>query len=71
MVVEAEGLVKNREIVNKIGMYAMGIAEMELGKPIYVAVESYKFARLFPLNHLDLTEMGPESRLRFVDTAIW
>ena len=48
----------------------MGIAAREMGKPLYIAAESYKFARLFPLNQSDLTEMGPEAGLSFVDTAI-
>ena len=30
------------------------LAAHAVGKPFYVAVESYKFARLFPLNQRDL-----------------
>ena len=54
-----------------MGTYAMGIVARERGKPFYIASESYKFARLFPLNQSDLTEMGPEAGLSFVDTATW
>ena len=71
VMVGAEGVVENGGIVNKMGTYAMAIAARELGKPFYVAAESYKFARLFPLNQSDLTEMGPEAGLSFVDTASW
>ena len=41
----------------------MGIATRELGKPFYVAADSYKFSKLFLLNQSDMTEMGPEAGL--------
>ena len=71
VVVGAEGVIENRGIVNKMGAYVMGITDMDLGKLLYVAADSYKLARLFPMNYSDLTEMGPEAGLSFVDTAIW
>jgi translation initiation factor eIF-2B subunit alpha len=40
------------------------------GKPFYVASESYKFARLYPLNQQDLPVMGDNSPIEFVDTTI-
>jgi translation initiation factor eIF-2B subunit alpha len=40
------------------------------GKPFYVASESYKFARLYPLNQQDLPVMGNNSPIEFVDTTI-
>ena len=64
-------MVENGGIVNKMGAYTMGIVARDPGKPFYVTVESYTFTRLFLLNQWDLNEMRPESRLRFVDTAIW
>jgi len=70
VIVGAEGVVENGGIVNKIGTYALGIAARELGKPFYVAAESYKFARLFPLNQSDLPDMI-HTNLSFVDTASW
>lgn len=39
------------------------------GKPFYVASESYKFARLYPLNQQDLPAMGNNSPIEFVDTT--
>ena len=48
----------------------MGIAEREMGKPFYIATGSYKSVRLFLLKQLDLTKMGPETGLIFMDTAI-
>ena len=71
VIVGAEGVVENGGIVNKMGTYGLGIAARELGKPFYVAAESYKFARMFPLNQSDLPPMGPSAKLNFVDTASW
>ena len=72
VIVGAEGVVENGGIVNKIGTYATAIAAKELGKPFYVAAESYKFARLFPLNQSDLPEsMDNSTGLNFVDTSSW
>jgi translation initiation factor eIF-2B subunit alpha len=71
VIVGAEGVVENGGIVNKIGTYATAIAAKELGKPFYVAAESYKFARLFPLNQSDLSESMSDnpSQVDFVDTT--
>ncbi|KAL3763795.1 hypothetical protein ACHAWU_001915 [Discostella pseudostelligera] len=58
VLVGAEGVVENGGIVNKVGTYALGVLAKELGVPLYVAVESYKFTRLYPLNNADLPDMG-------------
>ena len=71
VVVGSERVVDNRGIVNNMGTYAMGVAVRYLGNPFYVAANSYNFARLFPLNQSDLTDMGPEAGLSFMDTEIW
>jgi translation initiation factor eIF-2B subunit alpha len=73
VIVGAEGVVENGGIINKLGTYTMAIAAKELGKPFYVAAESFKFARLYPLNQSDLPTMGEgmEEHLNFVDTASW
>ena len=36
-------------IINRIGTYQMAIVAKACGKPLYVAAESYKFSRMFPL----------------------
>jgi len=71
VLVGAEGAIENGGIFNKIGTYALGIVARELDKPLYVAAESYKFARLFPLNQRDLPDraMGGGAKLRFADTT--
>jgi len=50
----AEGVVENGGVVNKIGTLTVATCAKAMRKPLYVAAESYKFARLFPLNQRDL-----------------
>jgi len=56
VLVGAEGVVENGGIINKIGTYQIAMVAKSCGKPFYVAAESYKFARIFPLNQSDLPE---------------
>jgi translation initiation factor eIF-2B subunit alpha len=51
--VGAEGVMENGGIVNKIGTYQVALIADALKKPFYVAVESYKFARIYPLSQKD------------------
>lgn len=64
----AEAVVENGGCVNKMGTYTMALCAKAHGKPFYVASESYKFARLFPLNQRDLPNMGTVP-LRSYDTT--
>lgn len=50
MLVGAEGVVENGGVINKLGTYQIALCAKALNKPFYVAAESYKFARLYPLN---------------------
>lgn len=52
----AEAVVENGGIVNKLGTYGIALAAKASSKPMYVAAESYKFARLYPLSQKDLPE---------------
>lgn len=61
VVVGAEGVLENGGIVNKLGTYQLALVAKAHDKPFYVAAESYKFARLFPLSQTDL----PHSPQRF------
>jgi translation initiation factor eIF-2B subunit alpha len=79
VLVGAEAVVENGGCVNKMGTYALAMCAKAHGKPFYVASESYKFARLFPLNQQDLMQMGniglsskggDSLTLQFADTAI-
>ena len=40
----------------KVGTYQTAIVARQLSTPVYVAAESYKFARLFPLNQQDVPQ---------------
>ncbi|CAJ1915581.1 unnamed protein product [Cylindrotheca closterium] len=64
----AEAVLENGGCVNKMGTYTMAICAQAHGKPFYVASESYKFARLYPLNQRDLPNMG-SIPLRSYDTT--
>ena len=54
--VGAEGVMESGGIVNKVGTYTIAMVAKTLKKPFYVAVESYKFARLYPLRQSDITD---------------
>ncbi|OQR91934.1 translation initiation factor eIF-2B subunit alpha [Achlya hypogyna] len=53
VIVGAEGVVENGGIVNKIGTFSAAMIAHAMKKPFYVAAESFKFARLYPLNQSD------------------
>ena len=65
----AEAVLENGGCVNKMGTYALATCAQAHGKPFYVAAESYKFARLYPLNQRDLPSLG-HIPLEFCDTTI-
>jgi translation initiation factor eIF-2B subunit alpha len=52
----AEGVVESGGIVNKVGTCTTGICAKMLNKHVYVAVETYKFVRMYPLNNRDVPE---------------
>lgn len=54
VLVGAEGVVESGGVINKLGTYTIALAAKAHGVPMYVAAESYKFARLFPLSQKDL-----------------
>jgi translation initiation factor eIF-2B subunit alpha len=56
VLIGAEGVAESGGIINKIGTYQMSLCATMMKKPVYVAAESYKFARLFPLDQNDLPE---------------
>ncbi|CAH0514631.1 unnamed protein product [Peronospora belbahrii] len=56
VIVGAEGVVENGGIVNSIGTYSTAVIAQALKKQFYVAAESYKFARLYPLTQRDLPQ---------------
>ncbi|PRP83632.1 translation initiation factor eIF-2B alpha subunit [Planoprotostelium fungivorum] len=60
--VGAEGIVENGGIINKVGTYQVSIIAKACGKPFYVAAESFKFMRLYPLNQKDIGKMTKDSK---------
>ncbi|RHY29031.1 hypothetical protein DYB32_005517 [Aphanomyces invadans] len=63
VVVGAEGVVENGGIVNKIGTFSCAMIAHAMKKPFYVAAESYKFARLYPLNQSDFPHSRTEESM--------
>lgn len=56
--VGAEGVMENGGIINKVGTYQVALVAKAMQKPFYVAVESYKFSRMYPLSQRDAMEMA-------------
>ena len=54
VLVGAEAVAESGGIVNKLGTYPMAMVAKLFNKPVYCAVESYKFARVYPLTQADL-----------------
>lgn len=52
----AEGVVESGGIINKIGTTTIGLCAKTFNKPVYVAVESFKFVRFYPLNNRDIPD---------------
>ena len=69
VLVGAEGVLENGAVVNKLGTAALAACAQAAGKPFYVAAESYKFARLYPLHQSDLPRQPPGPPVQFVDTT--
>jgi len=54
VLVGAEAVAENGGVINKIGTYGASIVAKAYHKPFYVAAESCKFSRLFPLSQKDI-----------------
>lgn len=54
VLVGADGVVESGGIINMMGTYQVAMVAHSMNKPVYVAAESYKFARLYPLDQKDL-----------------
>lgn len=47
-------MLENGGVTSTLGGYQIALLAKALAKPFYVATESYKFVRLYPLSQLDL-----------------
>ncbi|KAK6118736.1 hypothetical protein DH2020_047541 [Rehmannia glutinosa] len=54
VLVGADGVVESGGIINMMGTYQIALIAKSMNKPVYVAAESYKFARLYPLDQKDM-----------------
>ena len=68
VLVGAEAVVENGGAVNKVGTFSLACCAQACRKPFYVAAESYKFARLYPLRQADLPDNIAEP-FDFCDTT--
>lgn len=55
VLVGAEGVVESGGIINMLGTYQTALVARSMDKPVYVAAESFKFARLYPLDQRDVS----------------
>ena len=54
VMVGAEGVVENGGVISRLGTYQIGLLAKAAEKPFFVAAESHKFVRLYPLDQFDL-----------------
>ncbi|XP_022715363.1 translation initiation factor eIF-2B subunit alpha-like [Durio zibethinus] len=54
VIVGADGVVESGGIINMMGTYQIALVAHRMNKPVYVTAESYKFARLYPLDQKDM-----------------
>src|SRR2546423_3951400 len=54
VIVGAEGVVENGGIISRLGTYQISLLAKGMARPFYVASESYKFVRMYPLGQDDL-----------------
>lgn len=54
VLVGAEAVVESGGIINKIGTYQLAVMAKSMNKPVYVAAESFKFLREYPLSQRDV-----------------
>ncbi|XP_066928406.1 translation initiation factor eIF2B subunit alpha-like [Clytia hemisphaerica] len=51
----AEAVVESGGIINKIGTFQMAVTAKAMNKPVYVAAESFKFLREYPLKQTEVS----------------
>ncbi len=63
----AEGVVESGGFLNAVGTYGMAIIAKACNKPFFALAESFKFLRMFPLNHTTSPLTADENLLAFPD----
>ncbi|PPD86297.1 hypothetical protein GOBAR_DD16761 [Gossypium barbadense] len=51
----ADGVVESGGIINMMGTFQIALVAHSMNKPVYVAAESYEFARHYPLDQKDMS----------------
>ncbi|KAK8353342.1 hypothetical protein V6Z12_A05G151800 [Gossypium hirsutum] len=51
----ADGVAESGGIINMMGTFQIALVAHSMNKPVYVAAESYKFARHYPLDQKDMS----------------
>eukprot|EP00640_Fibrocapsa_japonica_P002276 CAMPEP_0113939774 /NCGR_PEP_ID=MMETSP1339-20121228/6035_1 /TAXON_ID=94617 /ORGANISM="Fibrocapsa japonica" /LENGTH=276 /DNA_ID=CAMNT_0000943385 /DNA_START=163 /DNA_END=993 /DNA_ORIENTATION=+ /assembly_acc=CAM_ASM_000762 len=59
VIVGAEGVMETGGVISQMGTYQLALVAKAMKRPFYVAAESYKFTRLFPLSQRDLPDNDP------------
>ena len=54
MLLGAEAVVESGGIINKVGTFQMAVMAKAMNKPVYVAAESFKFLREYPLKQTEV-----------------
>lgn len=60
----AESVVESGGIINKIGTYPLAVMAKAMNKPVYIACESFKFLREYPLKQKEI-----ENRNKYLSSA--
>ncbi|KAF0894922.1 hypothetical protein E2562_004922 [Oryza meyeriana var. granulata] len=60
VLVGADVVAETGGVVGDVGTYQVALVARAMGKPVYVAAESYKFARLYPLGQKDVDQHGDD-----------
>lgn len=55
----AEGVAESGGVINQTGSYQVALIANHSNKPVYVAAESHKFVRLYPLSPSDIATEYP------------
>ncbi|KAM3259284.1 hypothetical protein ACQJBY_050836 [Aegilops geniculata] len=58
VLVGADLVAETGGVVGAVGTYQVALVARAMSKPVYVAAESYKFARLYPLGQKDIEQGG-------------
>jgi translation initiation factor eIF-2B subunit alpha len=58
VIVGAELVTENGGVVNQLGTYGLALCSKAMNKPMYIAAESYKFSRLYPLTQRDISDFS-------------